>query len=126
MFVEDFTYRQLDGVIINPGSSDYAIPGTYCTRLMARTQSDVGTDRERRRNILAVYRTFIEHRRRICLYYGLQRFASSLDGRRFSVHGTVDTAFSYGDLISWHGDKLVLIGLDDPVISAFFLDGIPP
>lgn len=38
---------------------------------------------------------------------------------------TVDTASSYEDLISWHGDKLALIGLDDPVITVSFFDEIP-
>lgn len=37
---------------------------------------------------------------------------------------TVDTASSYGDLIPWHGDKLALIGLDDPVITVSFFDEI--
>lgn len=38
---------------------------------------------------------------------------------------TVDTASSYGDLISWHGDKLTLIGVDDPAITVPFFDETP-
>lgn len=46
------------------------------------------------------------------------------DGHRFLSTLTVDTASSYGTLISWHGDKLALIGLDDPVITVSFFDEI--
>lgn len=58
------------------------------------------------------------------MHYGLQRYASS-NWRAFLSTLTVDTASSYVDLISWHGDKLALIGLDDPVITVSFFDEIP-
>lgn len=45
--------------------------------------------------------------------------------RTFLSTLTVDTASSYGALISWQGDKLALIGLDDPVITVSFFDEIP-
>lgn len=69
-----------------------------------------------------VYRTFIGHRGGfVCItdYNGTQ--ASKLADISQYTDSTVDIASSYGDLISWHGDKLALIGLDDPVITVPFL-----
>lgn len=121
MFAEDFTYRQLDGVIINPGrSGDYGIRTPTTRPAQTRSRPNVGS----RRRIVGCLPDVHWTSWRICLHYGLQRY-SSPNRRTFLSTLTVDTASSYGALISWQGDKLALIGLDDPVITVSFFDEIP-
>lgn len=78
VFAEDFTCRQLDGVIINLGS-DYMPyghlphePGSVCRGL----EESVGPTN----HVVGIPTVFTGRSLdilRICLYYGLQRFASS-------------------------------------------------
>lgn len=121
MFAEDFTYRQLDGVIINLGGTVIMAYG-HLLRGAGEESTKCGITSSYTFGCLPdIHWTS----RRICLHCGLQRYASP-NWRTFLSTLTVDIASSYGDLISWHGDKLALIGLDDPVITVCFFDEIPP
>lgn len=120
VFAEDFTYRQLDGVIINLDGSDYGIRDTYLhagrSASGAKSRSNV---RITSSYTLGVYRTFIGHPGDLfVLRITTVRKLPTADA--FLSTLTVDTASSYRDLISWHDGKLALIGLDDPVITVFF------
>lgn len=78
----------------------------------------------RRRILWDVYRTFIGHRGGfVCItdYNGTQARRTFLS--TLTVRLTLRPLTE--DLISWHGDKLALIGLDDPVITVSFFDEIP-
>lgn len=100
VFAEDFICRQLDEVIINLGSDYMAYGHLPHASVSVCRRRRVGRTYESRRRVPLVFTGRSLDILRICLYYGLQWFASFRPPPTFLSTLTVDTASSYGDLIS--------------------------